>query len=192
MSTVWLYSYYYSSDITLRLSYGCISNIRTIINNHNNVEIAKSKSTKVNKKNCNCHKTVTCLMDGNCNNESIIYQAEVITPNTRETNIRLCDTTFKLRYRNHICSFKNEQYRHATELCKYIWNLKGQSVKYNIKWKKVKQARLYSNVNKKCNLCLWEKYFIICQPNTATLSKRSELTSYCRHSKKFLFNTTIT
>ena len=169
-----------------------MSNIKTIINNHNNAEIAKSKSTEVDRKNCNCRKTTTCPMDGNCNNESIIYQAEVTTPNTRETYIGLCDTTFKLRYRNHIRSFKNEQYRRATELSKYIWNLKDQNIKYNIKWKNIKQARSYSNVNKKCNLCLWEKYFIICHPNMATLNKRSELTSHCRHSKKFLLNTAVT
>ena len=70
--------------------------------------------------------------------------------------------TFKLRYRNHICSFRNERYRNAIELSKHVWNLKDQNIKFDIKWRKVKQARSYSNVTKKCNLCLWEKYFIIC------------------------------
>ena len=37
---------------------------------------------------------------------------------------------------------------------------------YQIMWRKGKQARSYSNVNKKCNLCLWEKYFIICKLET--------------------------
>ena len=142
-------------------------------------------------KNCNCRKTATCPMNGNCNSENI-YQAEVTTPNSRVTYIGLCDTAFKLRCRNHICSFKNEQCRHATELSKYIWNLKDQKIKYDIKWKEVKQGRSYSNINKKCNLCLWEKYYIICHPDMATLNKRSELTSHCRHSKKYLLNTAIT
>ena len=69
-----------------------------------------------------------CPMDGKCNNQNMIYQAKVTTPTSRETYIGLCDTTFKLRYRNHVCSFKNERYKHATELSKYIWSLKDKSI----------------------------------------------------------------
>ena len=65
-------------------------------------------------------------------------------------------------------------------------------INYQIKWKKVKQARSYSNVNKKCNLCLWEKYFIICKPEMSTLNRRNEMTSTCRDSKKFLLSTAVT
>ena len=126
-------------------------------------------------------------MDEKCNNQNMIYQAEVTTSTSRETYIGLCNTTFKLRYRNHVCSFRNEWYKHATELSKYIWSLKDKSVSYNIKWWKVKQARSYSNISKRCNLCLWEKYFIICKPKMSTPNNRSELTSNnCKHSKKFL------
>ena len=114
-------------------------------------------------------------MDGSCNVQNIVYQAEVTTPTTRETYIGLCDTTFKLRYRNHICSFRNERYRNAVELSKHVWNLKDQNIKFDIKWRKVKQACSYSNVTKKCNLCLWEKYFIICKPEMSTLNNRNEL-----------------
>ena len=100
--------------------------------------------------------------------------------------IGLCDTTFKLRYRNHVSSFRNERYKHATELSKYIWSLNDKNAKYNIKWRKIKQASSYSNVTKRCNLCLWEKYFIICKPEMASLNKRNELSSCCRHVRKFL------
>jgi hypothetical protein len=130
-------------------------------------------------------------MDGNCNDENIIYQAEITTPTTKETYIGLCDTPFKLRYRNHMCSFKNERYKHATELSKHIWNLKENKIVYNIKWRKVKQARSYSNVTKKCNLCLWEKFFIICKPDMSSLNNRNELVSSCRHSRKFLLKTAL-
>ena len=134
----------------------------------------------------------TLKLSYSCNAQNIVYQAEVTTPATRETYIGLCDTTFKLRYRNHICSFRNERYRNATELSKHVWNLKDQNIKFHIKWRKVKQARSYSNVTKKCNLCLWEKYFIICKPEMSTLNNRNELTSCCRHSRKFLLKNVIT
>ena len=79
-------------------------------------------------------------MDGNCNVESVIYQSEVTTETAKETYIGLCDNAFKLRYRNHVSSFRNERYKHATELSKYIWSIKDKNAKYNIKWRKIKQA----------------------------------------------------
>ena len=118
---------------TLKLSYSCTGNIKTIISNHNKAEINKATRTNDQKKNCNCRKPNLCPMDGNCNAENVIYQAEDTTSTTKETYIGLCDTTFKLRYRNHICSFRNERYKHATELSKHIWSLKDQKIAYQIK-----------------------------------------------------------
>ena len=101
---------------TIKLSYSCMGNVRTIISNHNKAEINKSVRTNDQKKKCNCRNLNSCPMDGNCNAENVIYQAEVTTPTTKETYIGLCDTTFKLRFRNHLCSFRNERYKHATTL----------------------------------------------------------------------------
>ena len=159
---------------TLKLSYSCMTNIKTIISNHNKAQIKKSDPT--NDSNCKCRNSSMCPMDGKCNDQNMIYQAEVTTTTSRETYIGLCDTTFKLRYRNHVCSFKNERYKHATELSKYIWSLKDKSIPYNIKWRKVKQARSYSNISKRCK---------------STLNNRSELISNCRHSKKFLLKNVL-
>lgn len=176
---------------TLKLSYSCMGNIKTIISNHNKAEINKATRTNDQKKNCNCRKPNLCPMDGNCNAENVIYQAEVTTSTTKETYIGLCDTTFKLRYRNHICSFRNERYKHATELSKHIWSLKDQKIAYQIKWRKIKQARSYSNVSKRCNLCLWEKFFILRRPEMSTLNSRNELVSGCRHARKFLLKNVL-
>ena len=167
-----------------------MNNIKTIISNHNNAQINKSDPTK--DRNCNCRNSRTCPMDGKCNYQNIIYQTEVTTPKSSETYIGLCDTSFKLRNRNHVCLFWNKRYKQATELSKYIWSLKEKNIVYNIKWRKVKHARSYSNSSKRCNLCLWEKYFIICQPEMSTLNNRSELMTTCRHSKKFLLKTVLT
>ena len=176
---------------TLKLSYSCMGNIKTIISNHNKAEINKATRTNDQKKNCNCRKPNLCPMDGNCNAENVIYQAEVTTSTTKETYIGLCDTTFKLRYRNHMCSFRNERYKHATALSKHIWSLKDQKIAYQIKWRKIKQARSYSNVSKRCNLCLWEKFFILRRPEMSSLNSRSELVSGCRHARKFLLKNVL-
>ena len=163
-------------------------NVETIISNHNQSESNKPEQTDVTKK-CNCRYSKACPMDAKGYNE---YQAEISAPTTMETYNGLCDTTFNLRYKNHMCSFKNVRYKHATEPSKYIWRLKEKNVKYTIKWRKVKQVKLHTNVTKKCNLCLWEKYFIICKPEMSILNNRNELLSGCRHSKKFLLNTVLT
>ena len=43
-----------------------------------------------------------------------------------------------------------------------------------------------TSVSDRCNLYLWEKYFIICRPELATLNKRNEVVTSCRHTNKFL------
>jgi hypothetical protein len=176
---------------TLKLSYSCMNNIDAMISSHNKSQLIETKTTNATK-NCNCRQKSSCPMERNCQANSIIYQAEVTTKDSKETYVGLCDTEFKLRYNNHQCSFNHGKYRDTTQLSKHIWNLKDQNTEYQIKWKQVKQAKSYTNTSKKCNLCLWEKYYIICKQETATLNKRNELMSECRHSKKFLLNNAIT
>ena len=40
--------------------------------------------------------------------------------------------------------------------------------------------------SKRCNLCLKEKFLIICRPELSTLNKRNELVSSCLHRNKAL------
>ena len=116
------------------------------------------KSSDETKKLCNCCNRTSCPLDRNCNVTNIIYQAEVTTPESKETYIGLCDTTSKERYRNHTCSFRNERYRNVTELSKHIWDLKDRKLSYEIKWSKVKQARSYSSINKNV-ICVYGRSF---------------------------------
>ena len=116
----------------------------------------------------------------------VIYQATVTSEQNSKNYIGLCETPFKTRWANHKSSFNLEHKRKETELSKHIWNLKDKNVDYNITWKILKQTNSYSNTTKRCQLCLWEKYFIIMSDKSVTLNKRSELISKCRHSNKFL------
>ena len=112
-----------------------------------------------------------------------------------ETYVGLTDTDFKSRYANHKQSFTNRTLQNATEVSKYIWKLKENNtavLDYKITWKTQGKAQSYSNRTKKCNLCLLEKFFIICHPDKATLNKKSELISHCRHMSKFLLSNTPT
>ena len=79
-----------------------------------------------------------------------------------------------------------EQKRNSTELSKHIWNLKDNNLSYAIKWEILCRAPHYSKVTKRCNLCIAEKFHILCKLGNATLNKRNELISRCRHEDKFL------
>ena len=65
----------------------------------------------------------------------------------------------------------------STELSKQVWNLKDSNNNFRITWKNLKQAITYNPSSKRCDLCLWEKYFITSKLHLATLNKRNELVS---------------
>ena len=135
-----------------------------------------------------CRQPNNCPLSRNCLAQNIIYQATVECEGTRPTKtyIGLTTTTFKTRYSNHTASFNHANKKTSTELSKYIWELKRSNIQYSIKWRLVRHAKPYNNITKRCNLCLWEKFFIIYHPTMATLNSRNELVSVRRHSGKYL------
>ena len=169
---------------TLKISYSCMPNIKDHIDAHNKRQM-KKEQTQENE--CNCRRKDNCPVDGKCLQASIVYQASVIASNqTTATYIGLSETSFKTRYNNHKQSFNKENLKNVTELSKHIWKLKQDKIEHRIKWTIVGKARAYNNRTKKCNLCNLEKFFIIYRSEMATLNKKSELVSTCRHKRKFL------
>ena len=61
---------------------------------------------------------------------------------------------------NHTRDFKHVKYQHATELAKYIWQLKNNNFNYSIKWSIPSKVYGYAN-SFSYRLCLMEKYWII-------------------------------
>jgi len=173
---------------TLKISYSCMSNVERIIDGHNKAVLKKQSDTRETPmKKCNCRKPEECPLSGECLAKSIIYQATLTSDNgTRETYVGLTEGAFKTRYSNHKASFKNIEKRNATELSNFVWQLKEKGRPVNITWKILKFAQAYNNNTRRCSLCLYEKYFIICKPSFASLNKRYELVTTCRHSSKCL------
>ena len=96
----------------------------------------------------------------------------VTTETTTETYVGLA-TNFKERYRNHQTSFRHSKRRNET-----VWNLQDAKKPFRIKWKVLKRCnKPYSNISKKCNLCLDEKFIIICKKELCSLNRRNELAS---------------
>ena len=50
--------------------------------------------------------------------------------NITETYVGLTENDFKTRYRNHTASFRHAKHRNSTELSKYIWTLKDNSINF--------------------------------------------------------------
>ena len=180
---------------TIKISYSCMNNTKQIIDNHNrrilsppqaNVT-ATTTATEINK-TCNCRQKNTCPLDRNCLQPSVIYQATVTHRNSNktETYIGLTENEFKTRYRNHTASFRHAKHKNSTELSKHIWNLKDNNIDHFISWRILSSNSPYSSSSKRCNLCLKEKFLIICRPELSTLNKRNELVSSCRHRNKAL------
>ena len=105
---------------------------------------------------------------------------------TEETYVGLSENTFKTRYNGHNSTFRNANQRYSTTLSSYVWILKDSDIPHTIHWKIIAKCKPYSNNTRRCNLCLHEKFLIICRPDMSSLNKRNELIGTCRHSKKFL------
>ena len=176
---------------TLKVSYSCMPNIKSAIDAHNNKLIKGSANNiATTNRTCNCRNKPECPLDGNCLARCIVYQATVtrLDNSTDETYVGLCETDFKARFSNHKSSFKHSDKRHSTELSKYIWQLKDNNINFKTKWNLLKTCRSYSNTTKRCNLCLMEKFIIICKPELCSLNKRNELASTCRHARNYLLS----
>ena len=160
-------------------------NVESIIQGNNKKKLCKDTPDLVNAPKCNCRDKTNCPLKGDCQQTNVIYQAKVISDNKVESYVGLA-SDFKQRHYNHKASFNDYNKRYATELSKYIWKLKDNNKLFQIKWSILCKSKPYSNVTKRCDLCISEKYYIICEPSLATLNKRNELLSKCRHTSKFI------
>lgn len=170
----------------VKVSYSCTENVRKIIQSHN-----KKVTTLIPTEpdSCNCRAKEKCPLDGKCQSKSIIYKCDVTAPNIPpKSYIGLTEGVWKTRYNNHKLSFNHRKYAKSTTLSSYIWELKDtQNVTPNLSWSIVRKVPAYSNLSKKCQLCLHEKLEIITHPSPDTLlNKKSELISKCRHENKYL------
>ena len=162
-------------------------NMKSIISSHIKALLSDyhRSQTHTDEKECNCRKKDQCPLDEKCLTQNVVYQATVSTQSSSETYVGLA-TNFKERYRNHTASFRHQSKRNETELSKHIWALKDNNKPFDIKWRIIEQCRPYSNVSNKCNLCLFEKFIIICRKNLCSLNKRNELASSCPHRNRYL------
>ena len=168
----------------VKVSYSCMDNMKSIINKHNK-KVTNADTNTDNQVQCNCRNKDQCPLDNKCLTSNVIYNAQVTTNNATKNYIGLTEGTFKQRFSQHKATFKHRKYTNSTELSKYIWKLRDNNQDFNIKWTIISRARPYSNISKRCDLCLTEKLMIITANPGRILNKRSEMISKCRHENKF-------
>ena len=160
-------------------------NISCIIKGHNSSITTGKNSTD---QDCNCRNKAECPMDGKCRAKSTIYKCIVSSEgDPNKVYLGVCEGEWKTRFSNHKKSFNHRIYQKETSLSKYVWELKDAGKMPLFKWSIVKRIPAYSNISKRCLLCLSEKLMILTyEHQRELLNKRAELTSKCRHENKFL------
>ena len=130
------------------MSYSCTENLSPIIRSHNNNMANGKKPTNAK---CNRRTKSVCPLDGNCQQNDVIYKCIVSTSVNPETvYFGTAEEQFKKRYYNHNKSFKHRSYANEITLSKYIWEIKD---KYNempsLKWSVVKSVSGYWNISER-------------------------------------------
>ena len=168
------------------MSYCCTPNVASIIKSHNMKLINMSIK---NTLPCNCRKKYKCPLDGKCRAENIVYKC-VASVHGYPNKVYLGTAGDFKRFYNHRMSFNNEDHSTDTTLSKYVWEVKRKlKIMSSLKWYIIKSVPAYSNISKKCHLCLQEKFEILNDPNpNKLLNKRSEFISKCPHVNQFLLS----
>ena len=147
-------------------------------------QITKGHNKKIVQKEtketleCNCRVKTDCPLNGDCRKESVIYKCTATTCKSNKVYLGLTAGELKkTRYYSHVKSFKNEFYANSTTLSSYVWKMKKRkNVAPAITWEVLRTVKTYSNITKRCSLCLHEKLAIITYPYPDELfNRRSEL-----------------
>ena len=131
---------------TIKLSYSCTPNMRTIIANHNRKILTADKTTESSR--CSCRNKTTCPVPGECCQPNVVYHATVKHDDGKTAEyIGSTEPEFKLRFNNHNKSFRHNEYKTETTLSKYIWD-HALNPAPTMNWKFLKKCSTY-DVGKK-------------------------------------------
>ena len=141
-----------------------------IINSHNR----KAKQPKKEEGlSCNCRQKDDCPIDGKCHAMNTVCKCIASVPTKPDKSHRgLSEVESKKRYYNHRKSFRNQHYQLETMLSSYVWEKKPTIDQIpSLKWSIITVLPAYSNITKRCQLCLYEKYAIFTYPDPEIMSK---------------------
>ena len=165
----------------MKLSYSCLPNISRIISKHNSKVL---RGGIADPPACSCE-LGACPAEGRCETSGVVYQATVNYQGKVDTYVGLTARKFIARHTEHYRNFENRNPKNSTSLSRKIWDLEDNQHNFEIKWKILQNCKPYQPGSSECKLCLTEIYFILFQPENATLNSKSEIMGKCRHKNKF-------
>ena len=162
-----------------------------VLSKHNKKVIAKNRPAAVVPEDCGFQDKTACPLPGKCRTLGVVYKAAVTTidpgsNNHTETYTGLTDGPFRKRHYKHEHDMKEEnEMEPGTTLSRHVHSLRKTGANFTITWDLLeKKLAGYNPTTRSCRLCLLEAYHIMFTPGAATLNKRRELFSSCRHRKK--------
>ena len=156
----------------------------------NNRKVLKKATTQETTplRTCNCRNAESCPLDGNCLQNAVVYRADISPEEgVNKYYVGLTEQSFKGRWADHNSSLRNIRYKTKSKLSTYVWNKREENTEPNIKWSILKKCTPYRAGAKQCNLCLWEKFFIV-KGDQNMINQKDELLGKCRHRDKFLLS----
>ena len=169
---------------TVKLSYSCTKNIKSIITSHNNKLI--NPVERGNDRMCNCV-GFQCPVNGECLKSDLVYSCKVESANEVREYIGSTKNSFKVRWNAHNLDARFISKRTKTTLADYIWSLKEKNIVYSQSWKVELSTKVYCPEIGVCGTCLSEKYWLLKNHKVRKLvNKRTEILNKCRHRAPFL------
>ena len=194
---------------TIKASYRTMANMAQTVAKHNKKVLSTIRPKVEVNEGCNCRSPpcplpaclptcpTPCPRDGHCLTPGVIYQAEVTATEvqpppalpitTKETYTGLSKPPFKSRLGGHKHDMRHETAK-GTTLSKHVWDLKREGTPFTISWSILARGDGYNPSTKSCRLCLLEKWHILFKPEGATLNKRLEVFSNCRHKASLVLD----
>ena len=163
-----------------------MENVSQIIKKHNK-RVIKTNERSIAP--CNYREKNNCPMNGNYRVENVVYKCIVsATEKSKEhVYIGIAEGDWKQCYCDHTMSFKNQK-QSDTALSTFLWEFKKLTKETpKLTWSVLKVVPGYSNISRRCLMCLNKKLLITTYPDQKQLlNKGSELIAKCSHENKFL------
>ena len=167
---------------SVKISYSCLPNVRTLISKHNGKVI---RGGRIDPPVCACGPN-SCPVEEKCQTTGVVYQATVKPQGEKEEKyLGLTARPFIQRHTEHLTNFENRNPKNSTTLSRKIWDLKDRNIDFELKWKILQNAKPYLPGDRQCQLCLAEIYHILFKPEETTLNSRNEVINKCRHKNRF-------
>ena len=129
---------------------------------------------------CNCQNKATCVMADKCVNSNMVYRFYVTRADNNTTEAYTgCTWNFKRRHDAHIRSMNSDT--KSTTLSTHVKSLQRRNIPHDIRWQFKEHASPFNPGTWWCRLCTLEKYYILFEPEEASLNQRSEFFQHCYH-----------